>query len=214
MSDTAQVNVLNRALYLLGQDPVADLSEGSLQGSGAATKLMRLADAAKDVVLRRHGWTCALQYVTLSPAVLAGDANWRYPTTFLLPADALRVWEVQGLAVGCDPRWQLATIEPDGGGARIVIRAASGVGGLDSLNLVYVRRAGWEALDAHVRDAVAHEIAAQGCWSVTGDQARTTALEKRAEEKALMAISVDGAQEGGQPPMGASKTAALRASSC
>ena len=36
--------------------------------SSGATKLVRQIDQARDIVLARHGWTCALEYVTLQPA--------------------------------------------------------------------------------------------------------------------------------------------------
>ncbi len=225
MTDTAQVAIVNQTLFLLGQEPVSDLNEASLQQSLAATKLMRVIDAARDVTLRRHGWTCALEYATLPPAVIGGYANWRYPSVFQLPGDAVRVWEIEGQCLGGSSwvdelgwhgaaafdglggvRWQVGSFETGGGGSRLIIRTNS----QSSLNVCYVRRASWGALDANVRDMLAYDLAARGAHSVTGNLALSQGLMKQAEEKALMAVSVDGTQEGGQPPVGYSQTAQIR----
>lgn len=219
MPDAAQVKMMNTALGLLGQEPVIDLEEASLQGSIAATKLMRFIEDARDTVLRRHGFTSVLEYVVLSPvAPPAGYSNWRYPTLYYLPADALRVWEIEGVspAAGSSldadcwaPRWQAGTVETDLG-ARQVIRAQNAQ---DQLNAAYIARRAWAALDAHLADAVAFELAARGCYSVTADVARTSQLKKDAEAKVMMAISVGDTQEGGQPPPMPSIPAAIRNSS-
>jgi hypothetical protein len=214
MPDAAQVQIINTALGVLGQEPVAALDEASLKASLSATKLMRHIEAARDAVLARHGWTCALEYVALSPAAIGGYVNWRYPTVYYLPGAALRVWEIEGVSVvagGADcwgPRWQRGTVE-DGAGARQVIRAQSGDG---DLNVAYVRRANWTALDTHVADAVAYETAARGAYSVTADQGKAMKAGQAAEARILLAISVDGTQEGGQPSLAPSIPAAIRAS--
>lgn len=214
MPDVAQVTIINSALFQLGQEPVADLSDASLQGSVAAVKLLRVMEEARDTVLRRHGWNCALNYRTLSPVVLANDPpNWRYPTTFLVPGDGLRVWEIENL-LECfwGPRWQVNSVETQSG-SQMVVRAAAGQGPLagasvDDLNVAYIRRCNWASLDAHLRDAIAFDLAARGCYSVTG--ARDKALDAKAEAKVLMAVSSDATQEGGQPPLAPSIPQALR----
>lgn len=212
MADAIEVAVLNTALGALGQEPVADLSDGALQSSKAAVKLLRHLETARDVVLARHGWVCALDYGTLSPATLEGYTNWRYPTVYLLPEGALRVWEIEGVTFTGDescwaPRWQVGTIDAPAGSARKIIRAVNGVA---QLNAAWVRRANWAALDPHVRDAVAYEVAARGAYSVTGERGVAADKRKEAEANVIMAISVDGTQEGGQPALAGSIPAALR----
>lgn len=214
MTDVAEVAVINRALALLGQEPVSDLGESSLQRSLSATKLARHMADARDTVLRRHGWLCALEYKTLTPATLSGYANWRYPSVYQLPGNALRVWEIEGVTAngrepGCwEPRWQLGTVDTEAGGAQLIIRAREADA---ALNVAYVRRANWAALDAHVTDAVAHEVASRGAYQVTGDLGKAQKIAQAAEQKVLLAISVDATQEGGQPPPAASIPAAIRA---
>lgn len=212
MADAAQVAIMNTALALLGQEPVADLDEAARTGSVALTKLLRHMDTARDVVLARHGWVCALEYVTLSAAVIPGYTNWRYPTVFYLPGNALRVWEIDGCPeTDWGTRWQAGTVET-GAGARRIVRAASAWnGGVDGLSVAYVRRANWASLDIHVADAVAHDLASRGCYAITGDKAAADRWAQRAETRAVLAVSTDGTQEGGQPGLSASIPARLRA---
>ena len=214
MTDAAQVQIVNTALALLGNEPVIDLGDDSLQGSGAAYKLMRSLDTARDVILRRHGWLCALTYTALS-AEAAEAGNWKYPWLYRLPGDALRTWEIGGVVFGGTefecwaPRWQTATIDSDLGAVQ-VIRSRDNV---TALNIAYVRRASWGALDIHIADAIAHELAGRCCYSINGDQGKAERLKQAAEAKALMAISVDGTQEGSQEPIAPSIMQGIRNSS-
>jgi hypothetical protein len=100
------------------------------------------------------------------------------------------------------------------GGARKIIRAARdhlwADGCVSALEVAYVRRASWSALDTHVADAVAAEAAYRACYSVTGDNARVATLEKKAMAARMEAIGADGTQEGGQPPLAPSIPQRLR----
>jgi hypothetical protein len=84
------------------------------------------------------------------------------------------------------------------------------VGGISSIDVVYVRRAAYAALDPHVADAVAMQTAARGCYAVTGDASLKSNLQKTAEGALILAISTEGTQEGGQPPAAFSIPRALR----
>lgn len=225
MSDPAKVKVVNTTLFLLGQEPVTDLTDASLQGSVAAVKILRVLEDAKAEVLCRHGWVCALEYVTLTPAVMAAaKPNWRYPTTFLLPGGALSVWEIEGVRrEDWGPRWQVGTVET-ADSARTVIRAARqepgqtafGNWGGDysgpvcALNVAYVRSCNWQALSRPLANAMAYEAAKRAAYSITGDKALGPSLMKAAEDAVQKAIGADGTQEGGQPPAAPSIPFALR----
>jgi hypothetical protein len=226
MADLNQVNIINTALGLLGNEPVADLSDASLNTSNAAVKLMRSIETSRATVLRRHGWVCALTYTTLYPMANA-PANFRYSGAFACPGDFLRVWELPdpfattanagvvppGDYFGwADPnfypqeRWQLGTAETDLGAQSIIWTADA----LTAMPLCYVRKAGWGAIDPHVADAIAFDVAARQCYSINGDLAMAKSLMQQAEAKAIAAVSVDATQEGGQPPYAPSIPAALR----
>lgn len=213
MATAAEVRIINTALASLGQEPVSDLEEASLQTSLAAVKLLRHMQVARDTVLSRHGFTCATTYTTLSPALISGYVNWRYPTVYQLPGDALRVWEIGGICAGghdfggWEPRWQCGTVEDNSGGAVQVIRAREAD---QALNVAYIRRAAWAALDPNVSDAIAYDIAKRGATAVTGDQAIISRAAKDAETKVMLAISIGDTQEGGQPPWMGSTPALIR----
>lgn len=212
MSDDARVKVVNIALNQLGQEPVVDLSDASIQGSNAAMKVLRVLDDAREMVLARHGWLCAMVYVTLQPAVIAGYVNWKYPYVYQLPGDGLEVWEIGGCplteyySTWWSGRWEVGSIDTDQGPLKIVRARECG-----PLNVAYTRRASWGALESHLRDAVAWEAAARSCYSVTADVTRTSQLKKEAESKVMMAIGKEGTQEGGQEPLAPSIPAAIRA---
>jgi hypothetical protein len=73
-----------------------------------------------------------------------------------------------------------------------------------------VRDCNYQALDQHVADAIAFDAAARAAYTVTADASLQAGLEKKAENKVLMAISVDGTQEGGQDPLAPSVTSLIR----
>lgn len=213
-----KVDVINTALGFLGKEPVADLSEVTLETSVAATKLLRSIEAAREAVLLRHGWLCALQYATLPQAVIPNYSNWRYPLVYFLPGDALRVWEIAGNILDGRPfafseiPWELGAVQV-ADAARKVIRVGDNCGlpsADGSLNVAYVCRANWQALDGHLCDAIAAETAWRQCVSITGDKAAMTALGKQKEDFVQLAIGKDATQTGGQPAWAPSIPAQIR----
>lgn len=189
-----KVDVMNRALEALGNEVVADLSEASQDRSNALVKLLRVADAARDRVLRRHGWKCALEYTQLAPVVIANYTNWKFPVTYELPGNGLRVWLVEGCREDAfGGRWELGTLDQDRG-ARVIIRSRDN---RPALNVAYIRRASWEALDMHLADAVGLTCAGFAAYSITGDKGLGAQILQQAEKIILENISVDATQEEG-----------------
>lgn len=211
MSDDAELMVLNAALAALGNEPLTDLNDDSLQGSGAAYKLLRSMDLSRQTVLSRHGWLCALEYTTLTPEP-ADAGNWKYPWQYRLPADALIVWEVAGECLwlegqwACANRWQTATIDSDLG----AIKVLRGLGQIDPLPIAYVRDAGWSGLSASLLDAIGLELAGRCCYGINGDRATASDLKNQAEKKIALAIGAEAKQEGEQDPLAPSIPAMIR----
>lgn len=223
MSDVAKIKIVNTALAQLGKEPVADLSAQSLAASVAVVKLLRHLPSSHETVLRRHGWLCALEYATLAPVIIAGYVNWKYPSVYQLPGDGLRVWTVYdpcaffgGFSLGpggcglpqlAEGRaWEAGTFETPFGPAKVIRSGACA-----ALPVAYVRRASYDALDEHVRDAVAYDLAARAAYDIKGDLGLQGRLEAKAEQRVMLAISVDSSQEGEQAPLAPSIPAALRA---
>lgn len=225
MADVTQVSIMNKALFMLGKPPVADLSDASLKQSAAATKLMGQMATSLAGVLTLHGWLDALTYVTLQPAVIANDSNWKYSTVYRLPADFVHLWEINTpdslypfwsgwadlvqygiIAPVCSgAAWETGTIDTSSG-AMDVLRCNL----TDSVQLSYVRLCSYGALGQHLQDLVAYDLAKVGAFNVTGQNSLAQALDKGWEDARAKAISADGMQQGGQAPIAASIPAMIR----
>lgn len=209
---SAQVQVMNVALGALLCEPVPDLGDASVAKSGGLYKLLPLADLARQAVLCRQGWLCALEYVRLAPQPTPpcpddqDPSCWPpphpFPAIYQLPGDCLRVWSVNGLClwlsdtVSWADRWQVLTQDTDLGSTHI-IRARWGCG---NLPVSYVRDCAWGALTPSLIDAVGYDLAARGCMNITGKGRLAVSLKQQAEEKFQIALGIDGTQEGGQEP--------------
>ena len=82
------VSICSNALLMLGAAPIADLNEDNDRARLAAN----LFDPARDMVLRRHPWNCAVKRIALAPDVTAPAFDWTYQ--FTLPSDWLRTLSV------------------------------------------------------------------------------------------------------------------------
>lgn len=82
------VSICSNALLMLGDNPIADFNEG--------TDRARLASntwpTARDYVLRRHPWNCAVKRVVLAPDDTAPAFD--YACQFTLPSDWLRTLSI------------------------------------------------------------------------------------------------------------------------
>lgn len=225
MSQDPKLSVVNTALLQFGKTPISDLNQAALQRSTAAQDIVNQLDDARDAILERHGWLCALSYARLDETPIADDENWRYRARYLLPAGALRIWEVavpdfmrpffseiDFLTFGLvgDLRhegegWEWSTVDI-GGASRILIRADI----RRHLHVSYVRRANWAAFRRQILDAIALEAARRVAYTVSGDRGREDDLKKKVDDAVQLAISTDGTQQGGQPPIAPSIPARLR----
>jgi hypothetical protein len=224
-----QVRVMNVALGQLGKLPVTDLSEQSLRASTAAMKLQAFMEDARDAVLERHGWLCAMTYAILSPATdaaVAADGAWKYPTYYVLPGDVVKIWEVRtptliqpfwseidwiafsqlGPAIIEGEAWEVTTKDYPDGSSQDILRTDL----LDQVAISYCRRCNWAAMPFLMLQAVGFDLAARGCYTVTADQQRQVKLEQLAEQKIQLALSSESMLEGGQPAIAPSIPARIR----
>ena len=88
-----QIEIVNRALFKLGALPLASMGDNNKQ----ARIMGGLWDTVRRAELRRHLWSFALRRTTL-PALAAAPA-WGYPQAFQLPADFVRLAQVNDLLV-------------------------------------------------------------------------------------------------------------------
>lgn len=96
---TTPVSICSNALLMLGDNPIADFDEGTDRALLAAN----LWPTARDYVLRRHPWNCAIARVVLSPDVTAPAFDFSYQ--FTLPSDWMRTLSVG--QEGEQPRYRI-----------------------------------------------------------------------------------------------------------
>jgi len=77
----SKVSICNRALALLGADPITSLTDDTTESNVCRAVY---ADAS-DAVLRSHPWSCAIQRATL--AQLTAAPVWGYSKAYSLPND-------------------------------------------------------------------------------------------------------------------------------
>jgi hypothetical protein len=82
------VEICSNALLLLGDNPIASLSDGTPR----ATICANVFGLAKADILRKHPWNCTIKRVILSPESAAPAFDWKHQ--FVRPADWLRTVQI------------------------------------------------------------------------------------------------------------------------
>ncbi len=172
----SEVGIANAALRKLGQSPITDFSENS---KAARIANERFADV-RDELLSRHPWNFAMRRVLLP--VNATAPAWGFTNAFTLPADYIRVFEVNG---------------EDENSGKWKVEDGAIVTDLDApLEIRYVYR----VVDANrmvsgFREALASVCAADWAEDITGDDSVVKAKAGKATIAVAQARSNDG-QEG------------------
>lgn len=170
----SQVERANAALSAIGAHRISALSENSKEARVCNARF----DAVRDALLRAHPWNFAMARASL-PA-LSGTPVWGWTRAFQLPADAVRVWSVDGLR---DEEW---TVE----GRTILADAGA------PLNIRYIRRADNPATwDAGFAEAFSARLAAEIAADIVDETATTERMWGLYRDKLAEARRSD-AQEG------------------
>lgn len=90
------IEVVNKALIIIGANTITDFSEGSSESTYANA----LWDGVRKACLRLHPWNFAIKEIELAAVANGGDHRHKYQ--YNLPADALRL-----LTVYDDPSYKL-----------------------------------------------------------------------------------------------------------
>jgi hypothetical protein len=172
------VSICNRALDLLGADPITSLEDGSK----AANLCQRNFEPSADSVLRLYPWNAALRRARL-PA-LNEAPGWGYLYQYQLPQ-------------GPEPAFCLRLLEVDNGtdyrveGRRILADYAA------PLDILYIGRiVDVASYDALLAEAVAAKLAVHLAGNLTESGSRIEAARDYLRAVLAEAKSVD-AQEGG-----------------
>lgn len=173
------VSICSNALILLGQSPIASFTEGT-KAAQVASNLY--PDLARDF-LRGHPWNAAMRRVRLSPQSSAPAFGWR--SSFLLPADCLRVWEVKFGDTDIEHKVE----------GRAVLANETGV------DLVYISNIPEDQWDSGMVSAMTYKMAGAMAYAVTASAALADGWMSAADRKMREAKAMDG-QEGTPDEMG------------
>jgi hypothetical protein len=195
----ATTTLINQALAHMGEDPVNDA--GADPAPERLRKVLPWFHPSIEAVLKRHAWRCALEYGTLTPSADV-PANWKWKAHYVAPEGCLKLWAVDRATA-----WERGRWVRDDGAVLEVIRAAED----GPLNIAWVAKRRPEAIDSHVLDAIALEMAARACETISGSEARGDKLRSLARDALLSAIGLDGADSGGDEGPIPDRVADLRA---
>lgn len=171
----SKTDIANRALAILGESPVVDITENSVN----AIRLAANIDLAIDEVLRDHAWNCATFRASLAAATPASTAEFAY--AFQLPTDPFCLKAMY--LVGTRSAWRVE-------GRLLVTNLAA------PINLVFIGRpADIGELDTHTAVAIAYKLAEICAFYITGARTSVRDLAEAYESQLQRARETD-AQEG------------------
>ena len=172
----SDVGIANAALRKLGQSPITSFSENSKAARLANERFAELRDS----LLHRHPWNFAMKRDSLSASSTA--PKWGYTVAYPLPADYIRMYEVNGEDEGTG-KWKIEN-------GHIVTDLAAHA----EVRYVY-RVTDANAMSTGFREALASILAADWAEDITGDDDVAVRADRRSIRAVAQARSNDG-QEG------------------
>lgn len=164
------VSICSNALIMLGDKPIASLTEGSRAAQVAAN----LYPDAKREFLRGHPWNAAIKRATLSP--LSDTPEHGYAHQFQLPADFLRMLEVvDGQEFKIEGRRVMADT--------LVLR------------IKYVAEVPEDTWDAGMVSAMTMHMAALMALPITESATKAESIAQMAERAVRRAKAIDGMED-------------------
>ena len=172
----SEVSICNRALALLGSQPITSLTEDT----EAARRLNIFYDDTRKELLRIHPWNFAINRDTL--AQLATAPEYEYTYYYALPSDYLRMLTVSdGTNQLTD--WKIENNKLAIDSTTVVIR--------------YVKdETDTSKFDEGFKAALSYRLAADACFALTGKADLAQELFGLAEEKLRVARSLDAQDSG------------------
>jgi len=179
------VDICNEAMDLLGAATITALTENSKE----ARLCNRRFDTVRDQVLRSHPWNCAINRATLakdSDAPAFGFTN-----QFTLPTDpyCLRVLSFWNSTVNNEIAAYDSNVMYKIEGRKILSNEGT-------CKIVYIfRQTDTEQYDSLLSSTIAHKLAAETAYAITGSNGVSQAMFALYEQQVRLARSMD-AMEG------------------
>lgn len=187
----SEVSICNRALDMLGADPITSLDDAIKP----ARLLKRAFEPVRDATLRAYPWNCAMARATLS--ALTEAPVFEFAQQYQLPEGpnppyCLRVWRVAGEIEGAATPYRIE-------GRRLLSDDGP------PLQLLYIARVTDPAqFDPLLGEAIAARLAADLAYSLTGSTALGQVMLAVYQAKLIEARAVD-AREGSPEEITASQ---------
>lgn len=163
------IEICSRALILIGDDPIASLSEQTKRARVCAN----LYPMARRDLLRRHVWNCAIKRVSLAAA--AGAPAYGWSNWFTKPGDWLRLLDV-GNCGSDDYAFE---------GNRILANQTS-------LKLRYVADVTEGMWDASLTDVMTRRMAADLAYAIAKSTSLAQLKLQEYQEALRIAKAIDG----------------------
>lgn len=172
----SKVDIANRALTKLGDSRITSFSDNSV----VSRAINAAYDIVRDAVLRAYPWNFAMKRAALAESTPV--PVYKYDNAYQLPADFLRLMEIEGQTSGYGD-WEVV-------GRRIEISADA------PLNITYVSRVDDpNQYDSLFVEAFATRLASELCQELTDDVGLGNRLEEVYRDLMSNAAMVD-AKEG------------------
>jgi hypothetical protein len=183
-SAASEVDIANMALTMLGQQPIAALTESN---NRATMTNARYADV-RDSVLRAHPWNCAIKRDKL--AVIADQApDWGYTTTFALPADFLRLVDIE------DPTQKYSLESGNQGDVSADANNLVLLSDATEMNIRYIYKVTVVTqMDDTLKHAIAIRLAGDLALAITGDSGKEQFLIQKYNQFLMQAQWEDSVQ--------------------
>lgn len=179
------VDICNEAMDLLGAATIASLTENSKE----ARLCNRRFDTVRDAVLRSHPWNVAMTRATLAKDAVAPDFG--FANQFTLPTSpyCLRVISFFNSYVNSDVAAYDSNVMYKIEGRKVLSNEGS-------CSITYIARVtDTELYDSLLSSAIAHKLASETAYAITGSNAISQAMQGMYEMRLREAKSVD-AMEG------------------
>lgn len=177
---SGQTDIVNQALGLLGESPIADLTEGSAVSIAAS----RQYDAVRRMLLRKYNWTFALRRKRL--VEMANATPGVYSHTYALPEDCLRPIRIIGADDRTPPDESPVTGFEPVGDRRISCDDP------DPLLEYVANITDTTIFDDLFTEALAYHLAAALAMPITGDGSKWQAMKQAARQFTSEAAAQSG----------------------
>lgn len=172
MAVTTEVEIMNSALRKLGVDPISDPAENNVRARTVSGQY----PMTRDKILRAHPWNFCTSYASLALLDPQPADVFDYSFVFQLPTNCSRVFETD-----LDIRVPWEEISE----SRLAADS-------NEVKIKYGRRVtDVTKFDDNFIEVLAWQLAADICFAVTQNAAKTDATEARAERELRQARSFD-----------------------